>query len=433
MTTATKKRQQRKQWLTDRVLDALNPERAPYEIADAHPGTTGTGLLVRVQPSGIKSLYSSYKVANQGNQVYVRGGITRRKAGEARRVFLGRWPGDIGLIDARAAAQKHRAEAGAGRDPSPNRKPNGEAAPAGRITTLKQLAEAFRASKLSRNVENWWPTLRDIALDRWGDVAPELLTPEMFWAEVDALIKQEKFAKARVLRDGVRAMYNEMCPALRNPAAKATRGRAAAMQRKQRKNVTYTDAELRAFWEITEGWGDERTGMPGRHGLVARLALLTGVRSDVALSRLRWPNVHENRLEFDPPEEGSGKRWPLALPMTDGIRALIDAARPHKRDDTDLVFWTRRHDGVFEGASPNPRLLRERADKRLAGKTIKQLRHTATTRMADVGIRDDLLRVLTGHSGGTLDIYNKATYLEPLREALPKWEAALKKVLDAKE
>ena len=65
-------------------------------------------------------------------------------------------------------------------------------------------------------------------------------------------------------------------------------------------------------------------------------------------------------------EEGSGKRWPLALPMTAGIRRLIDAARPHKQKATDLVFWTRKDDGTYKGSSPNPVLMRERAGTRLA-------------------------------------------------------------------
>lgn len=422
------KKRKTKQWLTDAALAAMRPESRPYEVADAHPGKTGTGLLVRVQPSGLKSLYSTYKVAGAGDGTYTRGGISRRRAGPTRRVFLGRWPDDIDVIDARATAQKHRVKAERGEDPVPR----ADSVESARGTTIKSIAEAYRVSGISTNMHNWWAPLRDVVVAKWGDRSPEQLDASTFQQALRALVKDGEYPRARVVRDVTRAMYNEMLPDLANPAGKLPTGLAKALRRKKKSGTAFTDAELRAFWAISADWGDKRTGMPGWFGLVARFALLTGVRSDSALSQLRWSCVKDDRVLFDPPEEGSGKRWPLALPMTLGIRRLIDAAEPHRRDDTDLVFWTRKRDGSFEGAQPDPGVMRDRADGALAGKTIKELRHTAVTRISDMGHRE-LARVLTAHSGGTIDIYNSALYLEPLREVLTKWETELQRVLDADE
>lgn len=416
------KKRRTKQWLTDAVLAALQPNSRPYEIADAHPGKQGTGLLVRVQPTGLKSLYATYKVTGAGDP-YTKGGITRRRAGPTRRVFLGRWPDDIEVEEARFRAQKLVKVARAGTDPVPR-----DDAPTGQPGTIKEIAEAYRVSGISTNIKNWWAPLRDVVVARWGDRSPDQLDATTFQGALRVLVKDGEYPRARVVRDVTRAMYNEMLPDLPNPAGKLPNGLAKALRRKKKTGTAFTDDELRAFWAISEGWGDPRTGMPGRFGLVARFALLTGVRSDSALSQLRWPNVRDDRVLFDPPEEGSGKRWPLALPMTEGIRRLVDAARSHQRDDCDLVFWTRKRDGTFEGAQPDPGVMRERADGALASKTIKELRHTAVTRISDMGQRE-LARVLTAHSGGTIDIYNSALYLEPLRDVLTRWETELQRVL----
>ena len=163
--------------------------------------------------------------------------------------------------------------------------------------------------------------------------------------------------------------------------------------------------------------------MPGRFGLVARLALLTGHRSD-KLAALTWDHVEGDVLRFPSPPRKSRKRWAEVVPITAGIRRILEAAERHRVDGGQYVFWTRsRNDGDYLPSEPSATRLRRRAG---ISKTVKELRHTAKTRMARLGVRERVSEALLGHSqNGVAARYDHHDYLVEARAALERLEEHL--------
>lgn len=100
-------RTNRKKPFTVEFLDSLKPEgKSAVEYRDGKPGSVGTGLVARVERSGIVSLYCTYKVAKAG--------------GGPRRTFLVRWDGrEESLAMAKARTAELVTLARAGKDPEP--------------------------------------------------------------------------------------------------------------------------------------------------------------------------------------------------------------------------------------------------------------------------------------------------------------------------
>jgi integrase len=65
------------------------------------------------------------------------------------------------------------------------------------------------------------------------------------------------------------------------------------------------------------------------------------------------------------------------------------------------------------------------AGKPLAHWVLHDLRRTAATGMANIGIEPHIIEAIlnhvSGHKAGVAGIYNRATYLEPKRAALAAW------------
>lgn len=100
--------------LTKRAVEALEPREAPYEVRD----TDIKGLLVRVQPSGVKGLYFDYRL---------NGKHTRYKLG----VF-----GNVSVDGARELAKGAVGEVSRGIDPQARRKADRKEAERQRHATL---------------------------------------------------------------------------------------------------------------------------------------------------------------------------------------------------------------------------------------------------------------------------------------------------------
>jgi len=103
-------------------------------------------------------------------------------------------------------------------------------------------------------------------------------------------------------------------------------------------------------------------------------------------------------------------------------RAALEALSGHpRRDDRDLVFG--EGEGSFSGWSKAKTALDERC--RVKDWTLHDLRRTAATRMADLGVQphviEAVLNHVSGHKAGVAGIYNRSTYAAEKRAALDLW------------
>jgi integrase len=174
-----------------------------------------------------------------------------------------------------------------------------------------------------------------------------------------------------------------------------------------------TDAELVAIWQACPD---------NAYGRIVRLLMLTAQRRD-EIGALAWSEVEEQdalgtSLIALPGERTKNGR-PHAVPLsTLALESLTGQPRVVGRA---LVFG--EGEGGFSGWSKS----KERLDKAsgVTGWRLHDLRRTAATRMADLGVAphvvEAILNHISGHKAGVAGIYNKAMYLPEKRAALDLW------------
>jgi hypothetical protein len=385
------KRTNRKKPFSVEFLDGLRPQGdGAVEWRDGNPGRVSTGLVARVEKSGIVSLYATYKVA--------------RAKKPPRRTFLARWDGKPNtLIDAKQRALALVENARLGVDPEPERD-------APKVKEWKKDIAHYVPLFLehgTKNAANFAPRLRDEIVSRWGDREPSELPEGEFLEILWAYVEDGKPARGRTLRDATRAFYNWLNERhrlrLHNPG-NVGRQLAAALRQTANKYRAYTDNELAKVWKAADEWPQ------------LRLAMLTGVRSDtIPKIRRDWINGETFNLVADPdaPQEVR-KRVPPTLPVTPAIRELLDA-RP---SDADPVF----------AKQPSNAAMNARAGTE---QHVKALKKTTATRLAALGVQQDVIDYLQGHSlAGSRARYNTHRYIDEARDALLKYEHHLQDIIN---
>jgi integrase len=178
-----------------------------------------------------------------------------------------------------------------------------------------------------------------------------------------------------------------------------------------------TQAELVAIWHALS---------QDQFGDIVRLLLLTAQRRE-EIGGLRWSEIDFDRgLIVFPPERTKNRRQ-HELPLSPEIRAIL-RAQP-RRNDRDLIFGYGK--GGFSGWSD----CKARLDEALqSGKRkpvpewrLHDLRRTAATGMAELGVQphviEAVLNHVSGHKAGVAGIYNRARYADEMRQALEFWAA----------
>lgn len=173
------------------------------------------------------------------------------------------------------------------------------------------------------------------------------------------------------------------------------------------------DGELRLVWSCA---GD------GDYGTIVRLLLLTGQRRE-EVAAMRWSELNLDKRLWRLGGERTKNALAHDVPLPD---AAIDLLATHgRRTGRDLMFG--EGVGPFQGWSNAKSAL----DKRLqaAGMAapwrLHDLRRTAATRMADLGVQphvvEAVLNHVSGHKSGVAGIYNRAAYAVEKSAALTLW------------
>jgi integrase len=113
--------------------------------------------------------------------------------------------------------------------------------------------------------------------------------------------------------------------------------------------------------------------------------------------------------------------------MSPTVVALLQA-RP--RTEREPVFG--RRSGPFWGWSAAKTALDARTGP-LKHWTLHDLRRTAATDMADIGIQPHIIEAVlnhvSGHKGGVAGIYNRSAYTAEKAQALARWDEHLRGVV----
>lgn len=390
--------------LTDTAIRKLRSAASRYEVRDA----SRPGFGVRVELDGRKVFFQRFGTRGE------------------RRLTLGVYArGAFGLKEARAAADKARADHGAGRDPIGAKKESRraereehearKAARQGRPApgTFAELASRYlrdaQRRRRERSVREAKRKLQVEVLPGWG----ARRVREIRRADVLRLIEDSRerggVCSNRTLAL-VRAVFQfavdreelDANPALRIP-------RRYLYAELPRERVLSRD-ELAALLSSVDDLGPIVGG-------AFRMILVTAQRPGEVL-RIRWEEIGRDeggsfwQLPDDVAKTGRGHRVPLsrqAMGVLESLRPLTDS--------TPWVFASPKGEGPLRWLSHAAARLRRSSG--VSDFTPHDLRRTAATLMGERGVRPDVIeRVLNHVPAKIARTYNRATYDAEKRQAL---------------
>jgi integrase len=410
--------------LTDATIKNLAKPDKRTEYVDSGSKGAVRGLRIIVQPSGEKSWALRY-----------------RFGGQNRKLTLGSYP-EITLSLARRKAEKARGELAGGKDPA--------AAKTAARAALKaeREAEADRVDTIARSfVERY--VKRHVG-DGWGHETERLLKVEIIPVIGDKRIGDVRKRDVLDLLDGVvdrgspitanrtlavlRRLFNwaiergiiESSPVerIKPPAAEQTRDR------------VLSDEEIRLAWGAFE-----RIGWP--FGEIDKLLLLTGARRD-EIAGARWHEIDLDARTWTIGKERSKNGVEHTIPLSDKAIEIVKAL-PRMGGKNGLIFSTTGETSVSGFAKARTAIdkaileaLRAEAQERGEDPekvappphwTIHDLRRTAASGMAGIGIAPHVVEAVLNHRSGTIKgvaaIYNRYSYASEKRAALDAWARRL--------
>jgi integrase len=180
---------------------------------------------------------------------------------------------------------------------------------------------------------------------------------------------------------------------------------------------TLTQPELAELWSALDAEPNPQFAD------VVRLLILTGQRRE-EIGSLRWSEVADDRVVLSPERTKNSRQH--EVPLSHQAKAIL--ARQPRRKGRDFIFGI--GEAGFSGWSDckvrlDQALLARRKAKAMPEWRLHDLRRTCATGMAELGIQPHIIEAVlnhvSGHRAGVAGVYNRATYAEPMREALQRW------------
>lgn len=359
------------------------------------------GFGVRVFPSGVKSFVLVY-----------------RHQGRTRRLTLGRYP-LLGLAEARAKALDALREIDSGIDPQARAIPPvqeerycfDEA-----VRLFVQLhchrynreVTARDTERILKNrfVARWAKRdLRDIRKTDILKVLDDAVAEGMPSAANHSLSAIGKFFNWCVERG---MLETSPCLGIKKPANNNARERVLDMQ------------ELGTVWK-----GADHCGYP--FGPIVKLLILTAQRRG-EVAAMQWSQLDLDAGLWTLPAQLTKNGRQHIVPLAPRAKALL-ASLP--RFSGDHVFPAHGVNPAFANFSMGKAKLDKFAP--VADWTLHDLRRSAATHMARLGIAPHVIERLLNHVSGTFSgvagVYNRFQYVDEMREALATWEQELERRL----
>jgi integrase len=363
---------------------------------------------------------------------------TYRHNGTQRRLTLGQYP-TLTLAQARDAAGKARQQVQAGADPARQEAKQ-------RDTTVAIVAAMFVRMDLEgrdrkqKYIKDTRAIFANHVLPRWGDRDIKSITRTDVVHLLDDVkakgtVSRDADGKRRKLDGGpiianrtlaaVRALLNWSLRRGIIDSTPATLVEAPADEVKR--DRVLTAIEIRAIWTAAI-----TLGFP--FGEFFQLAMLTGQRRN-EVARMQWDHLDLNEALWTLPSAATKAGRTHVVPLSP-MAATILKGLPRIAGPEAFVFTT-------TGRSPISGFtkVKERIDRVIASNgtaltdwTIHDLRRTAATEMARLGISEFIVSRVLNHAsrGVTGTVYNRYQYAAEKRQALEAWAAYLTEITQRK-
>jgi integrase len=402
--------------LTEIQISKLpNPDKR-RELADGKV----TGLYLVLQQSGARSWAVRY-----------------RSAGKPAKLTLGPYP-TIGLGEARRRAREELGKIAGGEDPASTKRTAREAvkaAAAAESDRVSAVAAEFVKRAVTKRTGNKrisdsWAAERErllrvevlpkIGSKRIGDV-----TKADILGLLEGMVDRGSAVNANRLLAVLRRMFNwcisrglvdkSPCDKLTPPAPETSRDR------------VLSDEEIRLAWAAFD-----RVGYP--FGRMAQLLLLTGARLNEIASG-RWSEIDIDAKTWTIAKERSKNGVAHEIPLSDtAIGILKSVPRIGERKD-GFVFTTTGSTPVSGFSRAKITIDRAMIEARgadagaIPGWTFHDMRRSAASGMAGIGIAPHVVEAVLNHRSGTIKgvaaVYNRYSYNVEKRQALEAWSRRL--------
>ena len=339
------------------------------------------------------------------------------------------------VADARQAARKSMAAAGAGNNPVVEKR---TAAARTAANSVRVAAERYLAEHCDRNLKpatarEWHRIFEHDVLPRWGSRPLAEISKGDVLEILDAkAARRERQRKGLTNGAGVQAnktlarlrTFFGWCAAHDLCEADPTAG-VRKIAREVPRDRVLSDDEIRVFWMATE-----KAGMPFGH--LFRLMLLTGQREGEVVG-MRWSELNLSAGIWELP----GGRTKNGKPHTVHLNTLAveTIERVPMIDKQDMLFSNTGTTPVSGFSRAKNRLdermqaaLRKELDDdkaEIAPWVLHDLRRTVTTGLARLGIAPHVADRILNHQAGTIRgvaaTYNRFQYVDERKAALDAW------------
>lgn len=402
--------------LTVKAVEAMKADPAKRQEV---PDPALSGLYLVIQPSGAKSWALRY-----------------RYGGKPKKLTLGKWP-VMGVADARAAASEainvveHGTDPGAAKQKAKADRRDADLSERDKIKTLVALYGKRHLSTLKSGATVQRELDRHVVTE-WGDRDIQDIAKRDVIDLLDAIADSGRIVTANRVRAYLSKFFNwcvdrdviEVSPAMN----------VKAVAKETSRDRVLSDDELRWFWAACEAEGQP-------WGALGKVLLLTGQRlSEVA-------GMTDAELQGDdwhlPADRTKNKRAHM-VPITAAVREALDAME--RIDGPTGLYHTTNGRTPLSGFNKGRGYLADRmvqiaSDE--AGKpvevphwTFHDLRRTAATTMARMGIpvrvTEAVLNHVSGTGGGIVGVYQRHDYADEKRRALEAWAQFLLDTLNGK-
>ncbi len=415
--------------LTIKALENLKPGAARREVPDGHT----RGLFFVLQPSGAGSWAFRY-----------------RFAGKPKKLTIGPYPA-IDIPAARKMASEAAQAVARGDDPAAAKQvakqaARVEAAPVRDL--VETVVETFieRYAKKQTRENSWRETERILKREIVREWEGKRLS-EIGRVDVHDLLDKIVDRGSPIVANRTLAAFRRMCgwaverglidaspcDNVKAPAAENSRDR------------VLSDTEIKAAWGAFAA-----IGWP--FGPLAQLLLLTGARRD-EVADARWSEIDLDKKIWTIAKERAKNGTAHEIPLSDAAVSILKAL-PRIADGkkSDFVFTTNGKTSVsgfsrakeqFDGAILDALRAEAAAHgenpdevKAPAHWTLHDLRRTAASGMAGLGIAPHVVEAVLNHKSGTIKgvaaVYNRYSYADEKRAALEAWARKLDAIVSGR-
>lgn len=390
----------RKKLTEQAVTRFAPPEAGRLEILDSI--TPGFGL--RVTPQGTRTYFVLYRIKGE-----------RR----LQRLTLGK-ADDIALGDARKAAKAALELAIAGHCPKVARETSVASAKAEDVQTVadrfEEVAKEYVARHAKPNLRQWRAVDRNITrelVSRWKGRSVHSITRR----DVVTMLDEISDRPAPIMANRIHALTCKLfawamergvidrSPAagIKKPNAERTRDR------------VLTDEEIAKIWKAAEV-----VGYPG--GPLVRLLLLSAARLN-EIAQLTKAQIDGDELSLAETKNGR----PHLIPITPLIRAALDELPAFKGE---YILTSTAGDRPMQNFTDIKIGLDEKSG--VTDWRYHDLRRTAASGMARLGIPPHVIEAVLNHSSGAVSgvarVYNRFDYAPEKRAALERWGAEVLRI-----